>query len=138
MESANLDQKNPILLFDGVCNLCNSFVQFVIRHDAKAVFRFTPLQSEIGRRLMEKGHFPPEELSTVILVNKGKFYSHSDVPLQVVRNLPGAWPMLYTLRIIPKPIRDALYNWVAQNRYRWFGKRESCMLPTPELKQRFL
>ncbi|MCB0631988.1 MAG: thiol-disulfide oxidoreductase DCC family protein [Saprospiraceae bacterium] len=128
----------PILLFDGVCNLCNAFVQFVIRHDPEAVFRFTPLQSEIGQELSAKAGFPVNELSTVILYYRGRFYTHSDVALEVVRRLPGIWSMLYGFVIIPKFLRDAIYNWVARNRYRWFGKRESCMMPTPDVKRRFL
>jgi predicted DCC family thiol-disulfide oxidoreductase YuxK len=129
---------HPILLFDGVCNLCNSFVQFVIRRDPEAVFRFAPLQSEVGQELAARAGFPVDELSTVILYHQGRFYTHSDVALEVVRRLPGGWSLLYGLAIIPKSIRDAIYNWVARNRYRWFGKRESCMMPTPDIKRRFL
>ena len=138
MKASNLHQEHPILLFDGVCNLCDSFVQFIIRHDPEAVFRFTPLQSEAGQYFLQEAGFPAEELSTVVLVYQGKFYTHSDVALQVVRYLPGLWSLLYGLRIIPKSIRDTIYNWVANNRYRWFGKQESCMMPTPDLKSRFL
>ena len=138
MKASNLQQEHPILLFDGVCNLCDSFVQFIIRHDPQAVFRFTPLQSETGQYFLKEAGFPTEELSTVVLVYQGKYYTHSDVPLQVVRYLPGWWSLLYGLSIIPKSIRDAIYNWVARNRYRWFGKQESCMMPTPEIKSRFL
>lgn len=134
---SHLDQ-HPIVLFDGVCNLCNAFVQFIIQRDPDAVFRFSPLQSEIGQSLLKEAGLPTSELSTVILYNKGVFYTHSDVALQVVRHLPGFWSLLYSLRIIPKSIRDVIYDWVAQNRYRWFGKQESCMMPTPELQKRFL
>lgn len=132
------DQQHPILLFDGVCNLCNGFVQFVILRDPKAVFRFAPLQSKIGQQLASQAGFPIDELSTVILYDQGTFYTHSDVALEVVRRLPGLWSLLYGLNVIPKSIRDNIYNWVARNRYRWFGKRESCMVPTPEIRARFL
>lgn len=138
MEKADQTFEYPILLFDGVCNLCNTFVQFVIQRDPEAIFRFAPLQSEIGRELSEQAGLPLDELNTVVLYTKGSFYTHSDVALQVVRFLPGAWPLLYSLNILPKSLRDAIYNWVARNRYRWFGKRESCMVPTPDLKRRFL
>lgn len=128
----------PVLLFDGVCNLCNGFVQFVIKRDPKGKFRFAALQSEIGQTLLKKANMPTEELSTVVLYEDDKFYTHSSVPLRVVKKFGGAWPLLYGLVIVPKFIRDGIYDWIARNRYRWFGKRESCMIPTPELKSRFL
>lgn len=136
--ASTISSDKPILLFDGVCNLCNGFVQFVIRRDPKGKFRFAALQSEIGQTLLRQANMPTEELSTVILYENGKFYTHSSVPLLVVKRFGGAWPLLYGLVIVPKFIRDGIYNWVARNRYRWFGKRESCMIPTPELKSRFL
>lgn len=138
MEKTDQYGPHPILLFDGVCNVCNTFVQFVIRHDPEAIFRFAPLQSDLGQELMTRAGFPTDELNTVILHHEGRFYTHSNVALEVVRRLPGWWSLLYGLVIIPKFIRDAIYNWVARNRYRWFGKRESCMVPTPDVKRRFL
>ena len=132
-------KQHPLLLFDGVCNLCNGFVQFVIRRDPKGVFRFTALQSEVAQELLTEREVENRtDLDTVILIEKGKVYTHSDVALRVVRRMPGLWPLFGVFRIIPKFLRDAIYNWVARNRYRWFGKRESCMIPTPELKARFL
>ncbi len=128
----------PILLFDGVCNLCNGSVQFVIRLDPKGKFRFAALQSEVGQKLLKQANMSTDELSTVVLYENGKFYTHSDVPLRVVRQFGGAWVLLYALVIVPKFVRNIIYNWIARNRYRWFGKRESCMIPTPELKSRFL
>lgn len=138
MEKTDYRQTHPILLFDGVCNLCNTFVQFVIERDPKAIFRFAPLQSGIGRKLSEQAGLPLGEMNTVVLYDQGKVYTHSDVALQVVRRLPGLWSLLYGFHLIPKSVRDTIYNWVARNRYRWFGKRASCMVPTPELKSRFL
>lgn len=137
-QEATTPTDKPILLFDGVCNLCNGFVQFVINRDPKGKFRFAALQSEIGQTLLKKANMPTEELSTVVLYENDKFYTHSSVPLRVVKKFGGAWPLLYGLVIVPKFIRDGIYNWIARNRYRWFGKRESCMIPTPELKSRFL
>ncbi len=131
-------QEHPILLFDGICNLCNGFVQFVISRDSRAVFRFAALQSEIGRELAEKAGLPSSSLSTVVLYENNRFYTHSDVGLRVARRLDGLWPAFYIFVVLPKFIRDAIYNWVARHRYRWFGKRESCMVPTPELRSRFL
>ena len=130
--------RHPLLLFDGVCNLCNGFVQFVIKRDEEAAFRFAPLQSEMGREVLQIADLDPDQLSTVVLVENGKIYTHSDVALRVARRLGGLWSMASVFRFIPKSIRDALYNFVAARRYRWFGKKDSCMLPTPELKQRFL
>lgn len=138
MEIPDQHAGHPILLFDGVCNLCNSFVQFVIQRDPEAIFRFAPLQSEIGRELSARAGLPLDELNTVVLYHNDRFYIHSDVALQVVRRLPGFWSVLYGLNVLPKSLRDSIYNWIARNRYRWFGKRESCMMPTPDLKRRFL
>lgn len=138
MEIPDQHAGHPILLFDGVCNLCNSFVQFVIQRDPEAIFRFTPLQSDIGRELSARAGLPLDELNTVVLYHNDRFYTHSDVALEVVRRLPGFWSVLYGLNVLPKSLRDSIYNWIARNRYRWFGKRESCMMPTPDLKRRFL
>ena len=132
------DQDHPILLFDGVCNLCNGFVQFVIKRDKKAVFRFAALQSDLGKELSATAGLPAHSMDTVVLYENNRFYTHSDVGLRVARRLNGLWPLAYALVIIPKFIRDGIYNLVAKNRYRWFGKRESCMVPTPELRSRFL
>jgi predicted DCC family thiol-disulfide oxidoreductase YuxK len=129
---------HPVLLFDGVCNLCNGFVQFIIRRDPEGVFRFASLQSDTGQQLMEQHGFDPEEINTVILIDQGKVYTKSDVALQVVRKFGGLWPLFSALEVLPKSIRDAIYDWVAKNRYRWFGKKDQCMIPTPELKARFL
>lgn len=133
-----IPRDKPILLFDGVCNLCNGFVQFIIKRDPKATFRFTALQSEAGQQLLQEAKLPTKELSTVVLWENGKFYTHSDVPLRVVRHLSLGWRVFIIFKILPKFIRNNIYNWIAQNRYRWFGKKESCMIPTPELKARFL
>jgi predicted DCC family thiol-disulfide oxidoreductase YuxK len=128
----------PILLFDGVCNLCNGFVQFLIKRDPEGIFRFASLQSEAGKELLEQFGIPQDEINTVVMVDEGKAYTHSDVALRVAKKLGGAWPLLGVFAVIPKPLRDAVYNWIARNRYAWFGKRESCMIPTPELRERFL
>ncbi len=131
-------KEHPILLFDGVCNLCNGFVQFVIKRDPNGIFLFTALQSESGQSIQQEFGMNPEDLNTVVLVEGDKVYTHSDVALQITRRLGGLWPALYIFKWIPKSIRDSIYNWVARNRYNWFGKKESCMIPTPELKSRFL
>ncbi len=131
-------ENHPILLFDGVCNLCNGAVRFIIERDSAAAFRFASLQSEAAKQLL--GQFPeaPRDISTIVLIEHNRLYTKSDAALRAARHLPGAWPALYGLIIIPRPIRNAAYDWIARNRYQWFGKKDQCMIPTPELKERFL
>lgn len=128
----------PIVLFDGVCNLCNSAVKFIITHDKKNVFRFAALQSEAGQNLLAKYNYPTTELNSIILVENNKAYDKSTGALRVVKKFKGLWPLFYGLIVIPKFLRDGIYNWVAKNRYKWFGKKDECMIPTPELRARFL
>jgi predicted DCC family thiol-disulfide oxidoreductase YuxK len=127
-----------ILLFDGECNLCNHLVQFIIPRDPKAYFRFAALQSERGRQLLEHHHLPMDMMNTVILIEKGQLYTKSTAALKLTRKLYRFWPILYVFSVIPTFIRDPIYNWVARNRYKWFGQREVCMIPTAENKLRFL
>lgn len=128
----------PIVLFDGVCNLCNSAVQFIIRHDKKNIFMFTSLQSDTGQELLAQYDLPLNELNSFILIENNKAYTRSSGALRVIKKLKGLWPLLYGFIIVPKFIRDGVYNWVGRNRYKWFGKQDACMIPTPELKARFL
>jgi len=135
---APVPEGKSLLLFDGVCNLCNGFVQFLIKRDPDARFVFASLQSELGQSILKQIGLPTRELKSVILVRNDRVYTRSDVPLQVSRHMKGLWPLLYAFVIIPGPLRDAIYDWIARNRYHWFGKKEQCMIPTPELKERFL
>lgn len=128
----------PTILFDGVCNLCNGSVQFILKRDPEARFRFASLQSESGRRLVAENGLDPDVLSSVILLEDGKVYRESAAALRIARHMSGAWKLLRVFVLIPRPIRDALYRMIARNRYRWFGKSETCWLPTPELRARFL
>ncbi len=131
--------KQPaIILFDGVCNLCNGFVQFIIRRDPAGQFQFASLQSEAGQALLKAHGVPQDAMDTVVLIENGTVYTHSDVALQVAPRLQGAWGWLRIGYALPLGWRNAIYNWVARNRYRWFGKKDQCMVPTPELKARFL
>ena len=134
----NTDVKSPVLLFDGVCNLCNASVQWLLTHDRRGIFRFAALQSGTGQALLQGFGLDQEKFNSVVLVRGDRIFLRSDAPLEIVRYLGGAWPLLYGLRIIPRFLRDAIYNWIARNRYRWFGRREACMLPRPEWKARFL
>lgn len=129
---------HPIVLFDGVCNLCNGSIQFLIKRDRQAHFRFASLQSGTGQKLQADLGMDPQALDSVILVEGDRWYKESDAALRIARNLPGAWKLLTAFRIVPRPLRDAVYWWIARNRYRWFGKAETCWLPTPELRGRFL
>jgi predicted DCC family thiol-disulfide oxidoreductase YuxK len=133
-----MSNDQPILLFDGVCNLCSGAVQFVIRHDREGCFRFAALQSETGRRLLVEHGLPPDALDTFVLVVGPRAFVRSDAALETARRLSGAWRWLALLAWVPRPIRDLAYGVVVRNRYRWFGRRESCMVPTPDLARRFL
>ena len=134
----NIPQDKPILLFDGVCNLCNSTVKTIIRIDKHSKLRLSSLQSESGQQLLKKFNLPQKELSTIVLIDKEEAYLRSDVPLEIMRLLGGAWVLLYGFKIIPRFIRDWVYGLVANNRYKWFGKQDACMIPTPNTQQRFL
>src|SRR5262245_61312945 len=131
-------QFHPVILFDGVCNLCNGFVQFVIARDPQARFRFASLQARAAAALLagrgSQGQLP----DSLLLLEKGKLYKQSDAALRVLKGLAFPWNLMCALLIVPRPLRDFVYAWVARNRYRWFGKREVCMVPTPELRARFL
>ncbi len=134
-----LPKDKKIILFDGVCNLCNNAVTFIIEHDKKDVFRFASLQSEIGKKLVEERGMDPEELDSIILIDPGvAYYQKSTAALEISRELSGGYSLLKNFSFIPEGLRDGLYNFVANNRYKWYGKKESCMIPTPELKSKFL
>lgn len=128
----------PIILFDGICNLCDGAVQFVIKHDPENQFLFASLQSEAGQRLLKQYKLSVENFNSFILIQDEKVYNKSTGALKVARQIKGVWSWLYIFIIIPAFIRDTVYTWIAQNRYKWFGKKEACMIPTPELKARFL
>lgn len=139
-------QAGPVVLFDGVCNLCNNSVQFIIRNDPAARLRFAPLDSPAANALLaparDAGLMPLPD--SIVLVEPGsdggrpRVSTRSTAILRIARNLRGPWPLAAAFLIIPRPLRDWAYNQVAKRRYRWFGKRDSCMMPTPELRSRFL
>ncbi len=127
-----------IILFDGVCNLCNGAVTYIIKRDKKNVFKFAALQSEIGQELISKFNIDTEKVDSIILIDGEKHYEKSSAALHIAKNLSGAYPLLFGFMILPKFIRNSVYDYIAKNRYKWFGKKESCMIPTAELKARFL
>lgn len=127
---------NPIILFDGVCNFCNGSVNFIIEHDKEGYFKFAPLQSEVGQKHIEK--FGLSNVDSIILVEDEKAYTHSTAAVRIAKHLDGIWSLGYLFVIIPRPIRNLFYKLFAKNRYRLFGKKEVCMMPTPEIKARFV
>jgi predicted DCC family thiol-disulfide oxidoreductase YuxK len=129
---------NPVILFDGVCNLCNGAINFVLRHDKKGIFRFASIQSEAGQQLLAANGIDASELNSFFLVEKGKVYKKSAAALRVVNYFAWYWKELQILIIVPYFLRDAIYDFVAANRYKWFGKSDQCMVPTPDLQKRFL
>lgn len=133
-----MNKTHKIILFDGVCNLCNSSVTFVIKRDKKDVFRFTALQEEPGRNLMSKFEIDPAETDSIVLIDGERAYTKSTAALRISRHLGGAYPLLYGFMIVPKFLRNWVYDYIAKNRYKWYGKKDSCMIPTPELRSKFL
>jgi len=128
----------PILLFDGVCNLCNGAVQFVLIHEKNDYLRFASLQSVTGQQLLQQFGLSTQTFDSFVLIANNRYYTQSTAALRVARYLRGGWAWLYALIVVPKPIRDFFYRLVARNRYRWFGRKDSCMMPAPGLKDRFL
>ena len=126
------------ILFDGVCNLCHGFVRFVLARDRRAQFRFASLQSEAARVLLHAHGLNADQLNSVVLVADGRVWQKSDAALEITRHLDGIWSWGAALRVFPRPLRDAVYDWVARNRYHWFGRKDACPLPDPALVHRFL
>ena len=128
--------KNPKVLFDGVCNLCNGAVNFIMKRDRKKQFRFVTLQSEAGKFLKEKFNIP-SSTDSVILIFQNQIVTESDAAIKIAWLLPFPWKLAVVFNFIPKKIRDKMYRWVAKNRYKWFGKKETCRVPTPEEREFF-
>lgn len=127
-----------IILFDGVCNLCNGAVNFIIERDNKKYFQFAALQSTTGKSILEKFNIKVNNLETIILVENEKYYVKSTAALRIAKRLPSAWSFFYLFILIPVFLRDGSYSLIAKNRYRWFGKKEQCRIPTLELQKRFV
>ena len=135
----DLPKNKKIILFDGLCNLCNSSVQFVIEHDKKDIFRFVSLQSDLGRQITAHIGIDSKHIDSVILYEPGvAYYYKSNAALEIAKNLGGFFHFGTLFKIIPTAIRNQLYDYIAKNRYKWYGKRQECLIPTPELKAKFL
>jgi predicted DCC family thiol-disulfide oxidoreductase YuxK len=130
--------QQSIILFDGVCNLCNSAVNFVIKRDKKNNILFAPLQTETAHKLLANHKLPTGEMRSFIFIEDKNVYMRSTAALKVCRHLSGFWPLMRVFIIVPPFIRDRIYNGIAKNRYKWFGHTNECMIPTPELKAKFL
>jgi len=139
INSMGPDAEHWIILFDGVCNLCERTVQFVIRNDRAGHFRFAPLQSAAAQELLSGAHYEHDALSSVLLLIDSKLYRKSAAALQICRRLDGGWPVLYYLFAwVPTPLADRVYDYIGSHRYRWFGRKAACWIPTPELMARFI
>ena len=134
----NKQLTHSIILFDGVCNLCNGAVNFVIKRDPGNVFKFTPLQEKQGVLLLKKHAIDAQKLDSIVLVENKKVYTKSSAALRIARKMSNLWPLFFVLLIIPRFIRDGVYDFIAKNRYKWFGKKKQCMIPTPGLREKFL
>jgi predicted DCC family thiol-disulfide oxidoreductase YuxK len=127
-----------IILFDGVCNLCNGFVNFVVKRDRKGVFVFASLQSETAKKLMEQFNLSPTDFDSIILIKESSYYIKSEAALKIAKELSCVWPFFYIFIILPQGWRDKIYDFIVKNRYRWFGQLEQCMIPSDDLRGRFL
>lgn len=128
----------PLVLYDGECGLCNHSVQLILRHDRRGRFRFAALQSDIGRALLERHRLPADVVDTVVLVDGEEAFTRSRAALRIAGKMDRPWPLLRAFSLVPRPLRDGVYDFVARNRYRWFGRTDACMLPPPEVRARFL
>lgn len=130
---------NKIILFDGVCNLCNGAVLFVIKRDKKDTFRYAALQSDIGQKLTKERGIDTEKVDSIVLIEPGvAYYTKSTAALKIAMDFGGIWKLLYIFTWLPEGFRNRIYDYVAANRYKWFGRKDECMIPTPELKSKFL
>jgi predicted DCC family thiol-disulfide oxidoreductase YuxK len=132
------EQRSSVVLFDGVCNMCNRSVQFIIARDPALHFRFAGLESEAARRVLGESAAGGPLPDSMALIDQGRVYARSTAALRIARRLSFPWPLVYALIVVPRPLRDLFYDVIARNRYRWFGKRDACLIPTPELRKRFL
>jgi len=135
----NLPENKKIILFDGVCNLCDNAVQYVIKHDKKDIFRFVPLQSDLGKKILNYLNVDTSKMDSIILYEPGVAYFYkSDAALEIVKDLNVFLKWSIIFKIIPSSLRNPIYDYVARNRYKWYGKKEACMIPTEEMKAKFL
>lgn len=134
-----MEEGKKIILFDGVCNLCNGVIQFVIKRDKKDIFRYAALQSELGEQLTKERGIDTSKVDSFVLIEPGTaYFIKSDAALEIAGDLKGLWPVFTIFKWVPTSIRNVVYDFVARNRYKWFGRKDQCMIPTPELQAKFL
>ena len=133
-----MEENEKVILFDGLCNLCNGAVTFIIKRDPGDAFRFAALQSDIGQKLLTGHRIDSTKVDSIVLIDGDRHYIKSSAALNIARHLSGGYPLLYGFMVLPRFIRDRIYDLIANNRYKWFGKRDSCMVPTPQLQAKFL
>lgn len=138
VKQSEIFSNHAIVLFDGVCNLCEASVQFILLRDKFGYFKFASLQSNFAQTFLSEQGLKTSNFDSIVLIENGQIYQRSDAALRIARKLSGAWKIFYVFIVIPKFFRDAVYNFIANNRYRWFGKKDECLLPKPEWKERFL
>ena len=139
MEISDLPKDKKIILFDGLCNLCNNSVQYVIKQDTKDVFRFVALESALGQKIMRHIGIADKNIDSIVVYQPGiAYYYKSAALIEITKSLQGIFHYGLLFKILPISLRDIVYDYIAKNRYRWYGKKESCMIPTPELKTKFL
>ena len=134
----DIPEDAAVVLFDGVCNLCNGFVQFVFPRDPEGKYRFASLQSDVGRELLADHDLPTDELESIVLIEDGEAYVKSAAVIRIAAGLGGAYRLLAPFRHVPRSVRDRVYDFVADNRYRWFGKKDRCMMPSGDVESRFI
>ena len=127
-----------VIVFDGVCHWCNAWVNFTLARDPHGKFKFGTLQSENAQQILKDLHLPADDFETFLLLERGRVFNKSTAALRIVRQLSGLWPLLYIGIVIPRPLRDAVYDYIARRRYRWMGKSETCRVPTPAERERFV
>ena len=138
IQSHEWGQHEKVIVFDGVCNFCNAFVNFVLERDSRGLFKFGTLQSQPAQDILTQLHLSTQDYETFLLLEHGKVFTKSTAALKIFRSLPGAWRWLYAFIIIPRPLRDMVYSFIARHRYQWMGKSDSCRVPTSNERTRFI
>ena len=137
-ETQNWNRHKQVIVFDGVCNFCNASVDFVMKRDPGKQFKFGTLQSEPAKRILQNQKLDTEDFETFLLIEEGHVFMKSTAALKIAKQLTGLWPLLYVFMVVPRPIRDGVYSFIARRRYRWMGKTETCRVPTPTERERFV
>jgi len=131
-------QHERVIVFDGICNFCNAFVNFVMGRDSRDLFKFGTLQSQPAQQILAQLHLSTQDYETFLLLENGKVFTKSTAALKILRCLDGCWPWLYVFIVIPRPLRDMVYSFIARHRYQWMGKSDTCRVPSPKEQAKFI